>query len=311
VSTTLTSPPESGPEAPSKRGDRTLGARRARIPYVLAAPGIAWLGLFFLVPLALMLIESLKTGGLFSGGYHFNWEFSNYSDAITKNWEYIFRSIRISAYVTVACLLFGYPLAYWIAFHGGRWKSQLLLLVLLPFFVSYIIRTIQWTFMLSDEGIILGPLKSIGLLPQSYHVLATEFAVVAGIFYSFLPFAMLPLYVSLERIDKRLVEAATDLYSSRVQAFLKVVLPLSLPGVFAAVVLTFVPATGDYVNAELLGNPGTFMVGNKIQDLFLNKNNYPEAAALSLVLMVVMVVIASIYARALGTEEATNMAAAG
>ena len=177
--------------------------------------------------------------------------------------------------------------------------------------MSYIIRTVQWNFMLADNGILLGPLKSAGLLPQGFHVLATEFAVVAGIFYSFLPFAVLPLYVSLERIDKRLVEAATDLYASRAAAFRKVVLPLSMPGIFAAVVLTFVPATGDYVNAEVLGNAGTFMVGNKIQDLFLSKNEYPQAAALSLVLMLVMVIIATIYARILGTEEAANMAAAG
>jgi spermidine/putrescine transport system permease protein len=201
-------------------------------------------------------------------------------------------------------------MTYWIAFYGGRWKSSLLLLILMPFFVSFVIRTIQWKFILGDNGPVLGLLKSIGLLPQDFGVLSTPFAVVAGITYNFLPFTALPLYVALERIDKRLVEAAKDLYASRFDAFRKVVWPLSLPGVFAAFLLTFVPATGDYVNASLLGGPGTTMIGNIIQDKFLTENAYPEAAALSVILMIAMVILASVYAKILGTEEATRAAAA-
>ncbi|HYY07482.1 MAG TPA: ABC transporter permease, partial [Actinomycetota bacterium] len=212
--------------------------------------------------------------------------------------------------VTIACLLLAYPMTYWIAFYGGRWKSSILLLILLPFFVSYVIRTVQWKFLLGDTGIILGPLKSIGLVPDSFHVLATPFAVVAGITYNYLPFTALPLYVALERIDRSLVEAAKDLYSSKWQAFRHVVWPLSLPGVFAAFLLTFVPATGDYVNASILGGPGTTMIGNIIQTKFLQELDYPAAAALSVVLMVIMLVLASFYARILGTEDATLAAGA-
>jgi spermidine/putrescine transport system permease protein len=211
---------------------------------------------------------------------------------------------------TLACLLLAYPMTYWIAFYGGRWKSSILLLILLPFFVSFVIRTIQWKFLLGDTGLILSPLKSIGLLPDGFRVLATPFAVVAGITYNFLPFTALPLYVALERIDKRLVEAAKDLYSSRWQAFRHVVWPLSLPGVFAAFLLTFVPATGDYVNAAVLGGPGTTMIGNIIQEKFLVELNYPEAAALSVILMIAMLILASIYARILGTEDAALAAGA-
>jgi spermidine/putrescine transport system permease protein len=184
------------------------------------------------------------------------------------------------------------------------------LLILMPFFVSFVIRTIQWKFILGDNGPILGALKSIGLLPDEFRVLATPFAVVAGITYNFLPFTALPLYVALERIDKRLVEAAKDLYASRWQAFRKVVWPLSLPGVFAAFLLTFVPATGDYVNADLLGGPGTTMIGNIIQQKFLLELDYPEASALSVILMLVMLVLASLYARILGTQDVARAAGA-
>ncbi|MEX0743095.1 MAG: ABC transporter permease, partial [Actinomycetota bacterium] len=215
-----------------------------------------------------------------------------------------------SLIVTVVALLLAYPMTYWIAFYGGRFKSSLLLLILMPFFVSFVIRTIQWKFILGDNGPVLGALKSIGLLPDEFRVLATPFAVVAGITYNFLPFTALPLYVALERIDKRLVEAAKDLYASRWLAFRKVVWPLSLPGVFAAFLLTFVPATGDYVNADLLGGPGTTMIGNIIQQKFLLELDYPEASALSVVLMLVMLVLASLYARVLGTQDVAAAAGA-
>jgi spermidine/putrescine transport system permease protein len=278
-------------------------------PYWLMSAGGLWLVVFLLIPMAILVYTSLESGGAFSGKFSFTWNFSNYTDQITQYQTQLLRSVEYSAIVTLACLLLAYPMTYWIAFYGGRWKSSILLLILLPFFVSFVIRTIQWKFLLGDNGLIFGPLKSIGALPEGFRVLATPFAVVAGITYNFLPFTALPLYVALERIDKRLVEAAKDLYSSRSAAFRHVVWPLSLPGVFAAFLLTFVPATGDYVNAAVLGGPGTTMIGNIIQEKFLVELNYPEAAALSVILMIVMLILATIYARVLGTEDETLTAA--
>jgi spermidine/putrescine transport system permease protein len=295
-----------GPSA----GRRTLGVRRRLTPYYLLTPGGFYLTIFFLLPLVLMIYTSLQSGGVLSGGFTFTWEFQNYSDVVGAYQPQFLRSVAYSLIVTFAALLLAYPMTYWIAFYAGRWKSSFLLLILLPFFVSFVIRTVQWKFILGDNGPVLGLLKGIGILPEDFRVLATPLAVVAGITYNFLPFTALPLYVSLERIDKRMIEAAKDLYSTRWQAFLKVVWPLSLPGVFAAFLLTFVPATGDYVNSQLLGGPSTTMIGQIIQTKFLTENDYPEAAALSVVLMVAMVILASIYARVLGTEEATRGAAA-
>ncbi|MBI2238825.1 MAG: ABC transporter permease [Actinobacteria bacterium] len=300
---------EAGASGPPTRGGRGRVARKRLVPYALMGSGGAWLVLFFVLPLGFMLATSLKSGGIFSGGFRFTWDWANYAEGISENRSYFVRSLGYSAIVTAAALLLAYPLAYWIAFHGGRWKSSLLFLVLLPFFVSFIIRTIQWKFILADNGIIFGPLKDWGILPEGFHILATRFAVIAGITYNFLPFTALPLYVALERIDKSLVEAAKDLYASKAQAFLKVVFPLSLPGVFAAFLLTFVPATGDYINAEILGSPDTTMIGNIIQRKFLVNLDYPGAAALSIVLMIGMVILASVYARILGTEETTRAAA--
>ena len=291
-------------------GRRTLGRRRRLVPYGLLSPGGGYLVVFFLLPLVLMIYTSLQSGGLLSGGFSFTWDWRNYSSVLSRYEAHFIRSIAYSLIVTFVALLLAYPMTYWIAFYGGRWKSSLLLLILVPFFVSFVIRTLQWKFILGDNGPVLGTLKGFGLLPDDFRVLATAVAVVAGITYNFLPFTALPLYVALERIDKALVEAAKDLYASRWQAFRKVVWPLSLPGVFAAFLLTFVPATGDYVNAALLGGPGTRMIGNIIQDKFLTENNYPEAAALSVILMIAMVILASVYARILGTEEATRAAAA-
>jgi spermidine/putrescine transport system permease protein len=300
---------QGGPGPPARR--RTLGARRRLVPYYLLSPGGVFLLVFFLVPLGLMLYTSLQSGGLLSGGFRFTWAFDNYTDVLGQYRVQFVRSLVYSVIVTVVALVLAYPMTYWIAFYGGKWKSSLLLLILVPFFVSFVIRTVQWKFILGDNGPLLGPLKAIGFLPDGFRVLATPFAVVAGITYNFLPFTALPLYVALERIDKRLIEAAKDLYSSRWQAFRRVVWPLSLPGVFAAFLLTFVPATGDYVNASLLGGPGTTMIGNIIQEKFLIELDYPEAAALSVVLMIVMLVLATVYARILGTEDVERAAGAG
>jgi spermidine/putrescine transport system permease protein len=294
---------------PPKRGG-SFGARRRFVPYWLLAPAGVYLAIFLILPLGLLVYTSLQSGGAFSGAFTFTWEFANYTDQITQYSEQFIRSIVYAGLTTLAALLLAYPMTYWIAFYGGRWKGSILLLILLPFFVSFVIRTIQWRFLLGDNGLIFGPLKDWGFLPDDFRVLASGFAVVAGMTYNYLPFTALPLYVALERIDKRLVEAAKDLYSSRWEAFRHVVWPLSLPGVFAAFLLTFVPATGDYVNASVLGGPGTTMIGNIIQEKFLVELAYPEAAALSVFLMIAMLILASIYARILGTEDSALAAGA-
>jgi len=253
----------------------------------------------------------LSTAGLFTTGGRsvFSWEWSNYTTALSSYGDIYLRSLLYAGIATAVCLGLAYPMAYWIAFYGGRWKSTLFMLILVPFFVSFVIRTVQWNFILGSNGLIFGPLKSLGLVPQDYTVLRTPVAVIAGITYNFMPFAALPLYVSLERIDRRLVEAAKDLYASKAIAFRKVVLPLSFPGIFAAIILVFVPATGDYVNSVVLGSPRTTMIGQVIQDFFLVRHEYPVAAALSVILMLGMLVIAVIYARVLGTEDSTLAAA--
>ena len=261
--------------------------------------------MLFIIPMFAMASLSLQEGSSIEG-FRMTWRFANFTDALSQNGQFLLRSLRNGALVTIAALLLAYPVAYWIAFYAGRFKTVILFVLLLPFFISFVIRTVAWSFILSDDGIVLGTLKTIGLLPDGYHVLGTTFAVIAGITYNLVPFTILPLYVSLEQIDRRLVEAAKDLYSSRTQAFLKVVLPLSLHGVFAAVLLTSIPAIGDYVNAAVLGGPGTSMIGNVIQAEFLRSRDYPEAASLAFVLMAVMVIGAVLYARVLGTERITE-----
>lgn len=283
--------------------------RRRRVAYGLLLPGGGWLLVFFLVPFLMMAYTSLKSGGVLSGGFRFTWDFSNYVDALSGRQVFVTRSLMYAAMTTVGTVLLAYPAAYWIAFHGGRWKNTLLFMILLPYFVSFVIRTVQWKFLLADTGPLLGTLKDIGIAPDDFHVLATPIAVVGGLIYNYLPFAALPLFVALDRIDRTLIEGAYDLYANRTQAFLKIVFPLSMPGVFAATLLTFVPATGDYVEAEILGGPTTKMIGNIIQTEFLTRARYPVAAALSMVLMLTMVLLTSIYAKALGTEDETLSAA--
>ncbi len=297
-------------DGPPQRADQFLAKRRTRVAYGLLAPGAIYLTLAFIVPLILVVYTSLESGGLLSGGYSFSWAFDNYTSGLTEYKTFYARSLAYSGLATAICILLAYPMAYWIAFYAGKWKSTLFFLILVPFFVSFVIRTVQWKFLLADDGVIFGPLKTIGLLPETFHVLATPVAVVAGITYNFLPFTALPLYVALDRIDKRLVEAAKDLYATKFEAFRKVVLPLSFPGLFAAVILTFVPATGDYVNSSVLGSNKTTMIGQIIQSKFLVEADYPQAAALSVILMVGMLVIAVIYARVLGTEDAALAAGA-
>ncbi len=299
-----------GGAEPPKRADQYLARRQRRVAYGLLGPGAIYLIIAFILPLILVVYTSLQSGGLLSGGYRFAWAFENYADAFSSSSTFFARSLLYSGLATLFSILLAYPMAYWIAFYAGRWKSTLFFLILVPFFVSFVIRTVQWNFILADDGLLFGPLKNLGLLPDDFRVLAGPVAVVAGITYNFLPFTALPLFVALDRIDKRLVEAAKDLYASRFNAFLKVVLPLSFPGLFAALILTFVPATGDYVNSSVLGSNKTTMIGQIIQTKFLRQADYPEAAALSVMLMLGMLVIALAYAKVLGTEDSTLAAGA-
>src|SRR5581483_11566909 len=216
------------------------------------------------------------------------------------------RSFAYAGVATVIALVVSYPLAYWIAFRGGRWKNLLLLFIIAPFFVTYLIRTLAWETILADEGPVVSAFRALGLLDANGRLLDTSVAVVAGITYNFLPFMALPLYVSLEQVDKRLIEAAEDLYASRVAAFLRVTLPLSMPGVVAGTLLTFIPAAGDFINAQLLGTPRQYMIGNVIQSRFLEITDYGTAAALSFVLMALILVAVGVYARVIGTERLTG-----
>ncbi len=274
-------------------------------PYLLLVPGVVWLLMFFVVPMAIMASVSLQQGDL-ARGFTLTWNFPVYPEIVSTYSVQLIRSVIYALVVTGATILIGYPLAYTIAFRGGRAKNILLLLVILPFFTAFVIRTLNWKLILADNGFALGTLKDLGLLEPGFHVLATPLAVVSGLTYNFLPFMVLPLYVALEKIDPRLIEAATDLYASRLQAFLRVTLPLSMPGLFAGSLLVFIPSIGDFINAAILGSRDTTMIGNVIQRLFLQTNAYPEAAALSFVLMGGVLVLVAIYARAVGAEELTR-----
>jgi spermidine/putrescine transport system permease protein len=265
---------------------------------------MAWLAVFFLVPMWYLGKTSLSQG--FFPVFHFGWAWGNFHDAISLYHVQFVRSFEYAGLATVIALVGSYPLAYWIAFRGGRWKNLFLLLVIAPFFVTYLIRTLAWETILADDGVVANTMRHLHLLGANGRLLATSFAVVAGITYNFLPFMVLPLYVSLEQIDGRLIEAAQDLYASKWKAFLRVTLPLSLPGVFAGTLLTFIPATGDFINAYLLGTPRQYMIGNVIQSQFLAIRDYPSAAALSFVLMAMILVGILAYARILGTEKLTG-----
>jgi spermidine/putrescine transport system permease protein len=274
-------------------------------PYLFLLPGGLWLIAFFVVPMIVMASVSLQEGSL-ATGFALTWNFGVYGEVIGDWAPQFIRSFGYAALVTALTLLIGYPMAYTIAFRGGRAKNILLLIVILPFFTSFLIRTLSWKLILADNGFLLGSLKDFGLLSPSYQILSTATAVVGGLTYNFLPFMVLPLYVALEKIDPRLIEAGADLYGNRLQTFLRVTLPLSMPGVFAGSLLVFIPAVGDFINAEILGSPDTTMIGNVIQRLFIENNAYPDAAALGFVLMAVVLVLVAIYARAVGAEALTR-----
>lgn len=330
------------------------------------APGFLWLALFFVLPNIQMLLMSLSTrvGGTgLRKEYEFTWAFSNFGEVLTGFPEQFGNSLIYGGLATLLCFLIGFPLAYGIAFRGGRYKNVLLFLVIAPFFTSFLIRTISWKILLGNDGPALGILRDgLGVVPDNFNLLNTPLAVVSGLTYQFLPFMVLPLYVALEKVDLRLVEAARDLYAGPwrrggaivggvggallatflltglgyveatpeglasaalpivafgllggllfailvSEAFVRVIFPLSLSGIFAGSILTFIPAIGDYVNAELLGTTKTQMIGNVIQNRYLAQNDYPTAAALSFLLMAGILIAILIYARVLGTEELTG-----
>jgi spermidine/putrescine transport system permease protein len=313
-----------GGKAPAEDSARSVGSS-AWTPVFLLTPGLGWLFLFFLIPTIVMIWTSLQSGTIFTG-FTFTAEVSNYWQAITDYGDTFIKSMVYALIATILCLVIAYPLAYTIAFKAGRWRNIMLVLVIAPFFTSFLLRTNAWQTILSDNGPVVGIMHNTGLLwllhaihtptwfpewlqffPEGItapdRVLATPLAVILGITYNFLPFMTLPLFASLERIDIRLIEAGQDLYSSAWTAFRKVTFPLSLPGVVAGTLLTFIPAAGDPVNAALLGSPAEAMIGNVIDSQFKVTTNYPLASALSVILMAAIVTMVAIYVRRAGTEE--------
>lgn len=280
-----------------------VARRRSRTAYFLLIPGLAWLGIFFVIPLFTLLLTSLQVEvpGK-TGVYRLGFQISNYATAMSEYWPQFVRSFVYAGAATLLALIIAYPLAYFIAFRGGRWRSLLLVLVIAPLFASFLLRTYAWKTILADDGFITSTLNTLHLLPDG-RVLNTWIAVIAGLTYNFLPFMILPLYAALEKIDPRLIEAAGDLYASPATAFRKVTWPLSMPGVVAGTLLTFIPAAGDYINAELLGSTKDRMIGNAIQTNFIEFRDYPIASALSFVLMFVILIMVFTYIRKAGTEE--------
>jgi spermidine/putrescine transport system permease protein len=282
-------------------------AGRRLVPYLLLLPGTVWLLLFFAVPMAFMLVMSLQEGSL-SAGYHLTWNWGIYPEVASEYRNLFVRSVSYALATTLLTIAIGFPMAYTIAFYGGRLKNALVLIVIMPFFVSFVIRTLNWRMILSDNGLVFGTLKDAGILEQSFRFLATPASVIFGLTYNFLPFMVLPLYVALEKIDRRLIEAGTDLYASRAQAFWRITFPLALPGVVAGSLLTFIPAVGDFINADIIGarSPEVAMVGNVIQRLFLSVNDFPAAAALGFVLVAATMLLVGVYTRLVGTDRLTS-----
>ena len=268
------------------------GRRATLAPALLVFPGVVWLALFFVLPLVTLARTSVAAPW---------WD--GYVRAFTGYGTVFARSFGFAALATIAALLLAYPLAYVLAFRAGRLRPVLLGLVILPFFTTFLVRTFAWKTILNDGGLVVQVMQAVHLLPSGGRLLDTAWAVIGGLTYNFLPFMILPIYASLEKIDRRLVEAAEDLFSSPARAFRLVVLPLSLPGVLAGSLLTFIPAAGDFVNAELLGGPNQRMIGSVIQAQFLQARDYPLAAALSFGLMAVIAVGVVVAARLLREEQ--------
>jgi spermidine/putrescine transport system permease protein len=297
---------------PGVRPTKRRAARRRGVftPLLLLAPAMLWLTIFFVVPTFSLASQSLQTGDI-DNGFVLTWHFQTYSDALARYWPQFLRSLLFAGLATVVTLVVGYPLAWFIAHRSGRFKTMLLVLVIAPFFTNFLIRTLAWITILTDNGPVTGFFRATGLinvlrwlgLVGSDTLLYSPFAVIAGLAYNFLPFMVLPLYTSLERLDMRFLDAAGDLYANGWQTFWKVIWPLSLPGVVSGTLLTFIPAAGDYINSKLLGNTQTTMIGQVIDSQFLRVLDYPTAAALSFILMATIIVMVSVYVRAAGTEE--------
>jgi spermidine/putrescine transport system permease protein len=285
------------PVAPPRR-------RRSKAGYLLLLPGMLWLVVFFVVPTVQLIATSLyNPNGSLETGYAMTWSLPNYWHALSSFQAPFLRSLLYAGIATVLALLLAYPLAYAIAFKAGRWKNLMLVMVVAPFFTSFLVRTLAWKSILSDNGLVVSVLQTLHILGPDGRLLATSVAVVTGLTYNFLPFMVLPLYASLEKIDLRLIEAGKDLYADGFTSFRKITLPLSMPGLVAGTLLTFIPAAGDYINAELLGTPRQYMIGNVIDNLFLVQLDYPIAAACSVVLMLAIVLMVLFYVRRAGTEE--------
>ncbi|MFE3884380.1 ABC transporter permease [Streptomyces lydicus] len=310
MTTTEAPAPPDGQAGAAPLEVRKTPARKRLVPYWLLLPGILWLIVFFAAPLVYQASTSIQTGSL-EEGFKVTWHFATYWDALGEYWPQFVRSVGYAAVATALCLLLGYPLAYLIAFKAGRWRNVVMILVIAPFFTSFLIRTLAWKTILADGGPVVGLLKALHVLDvtswlgltEGQRVLATPLAVVCGLTYNFLPFMVLPLYSSLERIDPRLHEAAGDLYARPSTTFRRVTFPLSMPGVVAGTLLTFIPAAGDYINAELLGSTDQKMIGNVIQSQFLRVLDYPTAAALSFLLMAAILAMVTLYIRKSGTED--------
>jgi spermidine/putrescine transport system permease protein len=268
----------------------------------LILPGGIWLIVLFVVPLVTLLSLSLQTCNTGTGACVMTWHWAEFPQQISLYHTQLLTSLYFAGAATLIDLVISFPISYWIAFHGGNKKNFFLLMLLVPFFVSFVIRTIVWQFILSDQGIVLGNLKSAGILPQSFHILATPWAVIIGLAYNYLPFTALPLYVALERIDFSVIEAAQDLYASKRTSFARVVVPLAIPGIFAAFLLTFVPAFGDYINQQILGGTSETMIGTVIQNQFLTYLDYASGSALSVVLLAIALIGIFLYARVLGAR---------
>jgi spermidine/putrescine transport system permease protein len=283
--------------APKKRGKKTA--------YLLLAPGLLWLIIFFVYPLINLAETSTKTPAptFETGEFVQTFRFMNFIDAFVDNQEQFYRSFVYALLATVLALAIAYPLAYAIAFRAGAWRNFMLLMVVAPFFTSFLLRTLAWKQILGAEGPVVSTLQFLGILPPDATITATAFSVIMGLTYNFLPFMTLPIYASLDRIDYRLLEASGDLYANGATTFRKVTLPLSMPGVVAGTLLTFIPASGDYINAQLLGSPDNYMIGNVINSRFFRVVDYPTAASLSFILMATILVLVVIYIRRAGTDE--------
>jgi spermidine/putrescine transport system permease protein len=280
-----------------------LKDNKSALPYLLLIPGLLWLGIFFIAPIFALGQMSTKVPGADIGEFVQEYRFSNYIDAFNASTEQFLRSFLYGLLATVIALAIAYPLAYAIAFKSGKWKNILLVLVVAPFFVSFLLRTVAWKQILGEEGPVVSVLRTFNIISVNTSITSSAFAVITGLAYNFLPFMTLPLYASLERIDPRTLEAAGDLYANGFTTFRKVTLPLSMPGVVAGTLLTFIPAAGDYINAAILGSPSNKMLGNVIEARFFKIVDYPAAAALSFTLMAAILVLVTVYIRRAGTEE--------